>query len=130
MEFDEDRQAFLAIDEQVTQLTADLTRAVAKEIRDAWPVRTGKSRRTIVSYGNRIFVGDADTQYWKTVEFGSRPHRIVPRTSGMGRGNRRKEALYWPGANHPVAAVDHPGTPEQAIIRRTLYGWRDHPWQR
>lgn len=32
---------------------------------------------------------------------GTRPHIILP---------RRKKALYWPGAAHPVRRVNHPGT--------------------
>lgn len=35
------------------------------------------------------------------MEYGTRPHVIVPRTAG---------ALYWTGAAHPVGRVNHPGT--------------------
>lgn len=33
---------------------------------------------------------------------GTKPHTIRPRT---------KKALFWQGASHPVAKVEHPGTP-------------------
>jgi len=51
------------------------------------------------------------TQYWDTVEYGSPEHDITPTW---------KRALWWPGAEHPVSRVHHPGTPEQAPMRRAL----------
>ena len=39
--------------------------------------------------------------YAPYVEFGTAPHVIAP---------KEKKALYWPGAAHPVARVNHPGT--------------------
>jgi hypothetical protein len=45
------------------------------------------------------------------VEFGSGPHVIEP---------REKQALYWPGAAHPVRRVNHPGTPAFHVMRRAL----------
>ncbi len=41
------------------------------------------------------------------IEFGSRPHRIRP---------RRREALFWPGAPHPVKLIHHPGTPAFRVL--------------
>jgi hypothetical protein len=40
--------------------------------------------------------------YAPYVVYGTRPHDILPRHPA--------EALYWPGAPHPVAIVHHPGT--------------------
>lgn len=45
-------------------------------------------------------------------EFGTAPHRIEPRHPA--------EALYWEGADHPVAYVDHPGTPPRPFLRAAL----------
>lgn len=45
------------------------------------------------------------------LEFGTGPHVIEPRD---------KQALYWPGAAHPVKRVSHPGTPALHIMRRAL----------
>lgn len=42
----------------------------------------------------------ASAPYARFVHDGTRPHRIVPRT---------RRALAWPGADHPVRAVNHPG---------------------
>jgi hypothetical protein len=39
--------------------------------------------------------------YAPLVEFGTAPHRIEAKD---------KKALFWPGANHPVRSVQHPGT--------------------
>src|ERR1700724_2628805 len=39
--------------------------------------------------------------YAPYVEFGTKPHVILP---------KNKKALYWPGAAHPVASVNHPGS--------------------
>lgn len=82
---------------------------VAVDARRNVPVKSGDLRRTITRRRNRVYVG---TAYWAAVEFGSKPHTIYPRT---------KKALYWPGAAHPVARVNHPGTPEQPFMRPALY---------
>src|SRR5579871_5492968 len=39
--------------------------------------------------------------YAPFVEFGTKPHTIVAKNA---------QALYWPGADHPVRKVNHPGT--------------------
>ncbi|GAA0494777.1 hypothetical protein Ade02nite_19740 [Paractinoplanes deccanensis] len=50
---------------------------------------------------------------WKSdlLERGSPPHVIEPRA---------KKALAWPGGQHPVRRVQHPGTPALHILRRAL----------
>jgi hypothetical protein len=40
-------------------------------------------------------------KYAADVEFGTRPHKIVP---------KNKKALFWRGARHPVKSVNHPGS--------------------
>lgn len=52
-----------------------------------------------------------DVPYWVHVEYGTAPHVIRP---------RNKRALYWPGADHPVAFVNHPGTPAHPFLRPAL----------
>jgi len=49
--------------------------------------------------------------YAPYVEFGTKPHTIVPRD---------KKALYWPGASHPVMRVNHPGTKPNAFMERII----------
>ncbi len=48
-------------------------------------------------------------------EYGTARHEIRP---------RRAEALHWPGADHAVAKVDHPGTRPNPFMRRALYSRR------
>ncbi|MFE3004242.1 MULTISPECIES: HK97 gp10 family phage protein [unclassified Streptomyces] len=79
---------------------------VQNEARRRAPVDTGRLRSSIVSRSEdrgRIYDVTIGTNvgYAEAVENGTGPHRIYPRT---------KQALYWPGAAHPVAYVDHPGT--------------------
>jgi hypothetical protein len=49
--------------------------------------------------------------YARFVEFGTAPHVIEPKN---GR------ALYWPGAQHPVARVNHPGTRANPYMERII----------
>ncbi len=45
------------------------------------------------------------------LERGSGPHVIEP---------KNKKALAWPGGRHPVARVNHPGTPAYHFLRNAL----------
>jgi hypothetical protein len=49
--------------------------------------------------------------YASFVEFGTKPHIIEPRDA---------RALYWPGADHPVRLVHHPGTKENPFMERII----------
>src|SRR5438045_9414987 len=49
--------------------------------------------------------------YAPYVEFGTKPHVILPKD---------KKALYWPGAEHPVRRVNHPGTKPKPFLERIL----------
>jgi len=49
--------------------------------------------------------------YAPFVEFGTKPHTILPRD---------KKALYWPGAAHPVARVNHPGSKPNDFMGRIV----------
>jgi len=49
--------------------------------------------------------------YARYVEFGTAPHVILPKD---------KKALYWPGAEHPVKRVNHPGTKANPFMERIL----------
>lgn len=77
------------------------------------PVDTGRLRSSIVAVpsGGRlrfsVMIG-TNVTYATDVEYGTAPHVIVPKD---------KKALYWPGARHPVAKVNHPGTRAQPFMR-------------
>ena len=77
-------------------------------------VHTGRLRAGMYHEVNglELRVGVRDVPYWSTVEFGSGPHIIRPSS---------KKALHWPGAAHPVAVVNHPGTPAQPFLRPALF---------
>jgi hypothetical protein len=94
---------------------ADKVIALARQI--AAPHRkTGEYDRSFEKQRVRIR-GMAAVQVINTsdhaavLEHGSRPHVIEARNA---------QALYWPGARHPVKKVNHPGTPALHIMRRAL----------
>jgi hypothetical protein len=49
--------------------------------------------------------------YAPMVELGTKPHTIAPKSA---------KALYWPGAEHPVARVNHPGTKANRFMERIV----------
>lgn len=49
--------------------------------------------------------------YAPYVEFGTKPHVIEPKEA---------KALYWPGAEHPVKRVNHPGTRANQFMERIV----------
>lgn len=85
------------------------------------PKRTGYMANTIDHETKRI-PGGAEatvgphTDYAIFVEFGTRPHVILP---------VNKKALYWKGARHPVKSVHHPGTQPHPFLRPAL----EEQWQ-
>jgi hypothetical protein len=52
-------------------------------------------------------MGGPGIGYARYIEYGTRPHLILPNIKG---------ALYWPGAQHPVRRVYHPGTRAYHVI--------------
>jgi hypothetical protein len=59
--------------------------------------------RPAVDEGDKVtgYWGSFAVKYARWVEEGTGPHVIMPKT---------KKALFWPGADHPVRTVNHPGT--------------------
>jgi hypothetical protein len=49
--------------------------------------------------------------YAPYVEFGTKPHTITAKNA---------KALYWPGAQHPVMSVKHPGTKPNEFMERII----------
>jgi hypothetical protein len=72
-------------------------------------IDTGDLLASVHQEGTRTYVG---TDHWAPLEYGARPHIIRPNI---------KQALWWPGIDHPVAQVNHPGNREYAFMRRALY---------
>jgi len=76
------------------------------------PWRTGfltQSFRAEVTTGMLRWFPTAD--YAPYVEFGTKPHTILPKD---------KQALYWPGAAHPVRKVNHPGSKPNQFMERII----------
>lgn len=93
---------------------ADLDRRTAAAVqagRAACPVDTGALRETIHAErkgaSRTVSMGGPGFGYARYVEYGTRPHIILP---------RRKQALAWPDAAHPVPGVYHPGTRAHHVI--------------
>lgn len=88
------------------QICADAKAIVAKD--------TGRLANSLISeVQNKVLrVGSTDVNYATDVEMGTMPHLIFPNS---------KQALFWPGAAHPVAYVNHPGTRPQPYLRPSLF---------
>lgn len=102
---------------------------VQNEARRRAPVDTGRLRSSIVSRaeggGRQLgYVVGSNVSYAAAVEYGTSPHVIKP---------KYKKALFWPGASHPVAQVNHPGTKAKPFLRpaieMTPIFWRAHASQ-
>lgn len=79
-------------------------------------VRTGRLRASITHEVGRDERGlvariGSNVSYARHVEDGTEPHRIEA---------RNKRALHWPGAAHPVLAVNHPGSRARPYLRPAL----------
>lgn len=90
-----------------TRIGRDLTRAAINS-------RTGRTAASVsasVSGGGNLVTGSfgSDYEVLEYLERGTAPHPITPRTA---------EALFWPGAEHPVRSVLHPGTAAQHNLER------------
>jgi hypothetical protein len=75
------------------------------------PVDTGNLKSSIgVDFDDDElgFEAGPTANYGAHIEYGAGPHVIRPRN---GR------ALFWPGADHPVAKVNHPGNAPQPYMR-------------
>lgn len=62
--------------------------------------------------GGVLRVGSTDVNYSTDVELGTAPHVINAKPGS---------ALYWPGADHPVKRVNHPGTRPYPYLRPALF---------
>lgn len=51
-------------------------------------------------------------KYWPYVNYGTGPHTITP---------KRKKALYWKGASHPVPMVRHPGITGTRFVTKAVH---------
>lgn len=85
-----------------------------------WQDRTGIARQSLQAgvevtedLGRITLYFQHGVEYGQFLEEGSPPHEIRPRD---------KKALYWPGADHPVRRVQHPGSKAYPIVQPTAEG--------
>jgi len=93
------------LDEAIQPILDQVAAEVEQDIKRNAPVDSGELVRSVRRRGNIITIS---APHWHFVEYGTEPHIIRPRT---------KQALWWPGARHPVKMVRHPGTQAQPFIR-------------
>jgi hypothetical protein len=88
--------------------------AILGDARNYVHKRSGRLRDSLRAevQGKVLRVGSLDCNYATDVEMGTAAHVILP---------RNKKALHWPGADHPVARVNHPGTPPMPYLRPALF---------
>jgi bacteriophage HK97-gp10 putative tail-component len=108
-------QRRLSASEQERRMHAAMTETVALATRRVvarTPKRTGALAASVGGEVQSSVVGvvRSGLHYAQFVEEGTRPHLIGP---------RRKRALYWPGAAHPVRVVHHPGSRGRFMFRTT-----------
>jgi len=93
------------LEEAVFPVIVNVAKEVEQDIKRNAPVDSGDLVRSVTRRDNVITIS---APYWHFVEYGTRPHIIRP---------RRRQALWWEGAHHPVRLVQHPGTQAQPFIR-------------
>lgn len=114
MELHIDLRLNAELDWRIEELCHRFARTIAEDARAIYPRSATDAQHTadtIRVEGSKVFVGDG-TPLWHWIEYGTRPHWIRP---------KHKRALFWPGLEHPVRAVFHPGTPEFGPMRQALY---------
>jgi hypothetical protein len=85
--------------------------------KDTVPWRTGFLAQTFrAQLTTGVLRWFPTASYAPYVEFGTKPHTILPRDA---------KALYWPGAEHPVKRVNHPGTRANQFMERIIAASQD-----
>jgi hypothetical protein len=107
-----DPSADAHLDAELHRVMTNLGHDIATDAQALARVNTGRLKASIIAEVEGLTLRvSTDVDYWKYVEYGTGPHVIRPNS---------KRALYWPGADHPVAKVNHPGTPAYPFLRPAL----------
>lgn len=115
MDIDNAFEAHLA--PAVDDLMGHLGGLIQHDAREYAPKRTGELAESIgyeVNSGVLRVGSNLDRALW--MEEGTRPHVIRPKNA---------KALFWPGADHPYALVNHPGTLPHPFLRPALFTRRE-----
>lgn len=109
-----DPSAQAHVDAAIGDFLADIGDRMVVDAKAAVPKKTGRLANSLIAevQGKTLRVGSTDVNYSTDVEMGTMPHLIFPNS---------KKALFWPGADHPVAYVNHPGTRPQPYLRPALF---------
>ncbi|MFD4830138.1 hypothetical protein ACFWPV_09825 [Streptomyces uncialis] len=102
------------VDQAASSYIDKLALAIESDAKRFVPVDDGNLIGAIYkeSDGLTLRVGVRNVIYWRAIEYGGKSYTITA---------RNKKALFWPGARHPVRAVEHPATPAQPFLRPALY---------
>jgi hypothetical protein len=109
-----DPSAQTHVDAAIGDFLADIGDRMVVDAQNLVPKKTGRLANSLIAevQGKTLRVGSTDVNYSTDVEMGTMPHLIFPNS---------KKALFWPGADHPVAYVNHPGTRPQPYLRPALF---------
>lgn len=111
-------------------LLEDLARDVIQSAQEEAPIRSGELRASLGIIENRgeeilighhfndkitVSIGTSKSIYPLFVHEGTAPHAITP---------KRKKALHFKGAKHPLRRVNHPGIAPNPYLERSLHSPR------
>jgi phage gpG-like protein len=105
-----------AIEKGMYYISVEAPKEVKRTISSLGLTRSGKLQKGInaeVVKREKAIVG-ATTFYAPILEAGSKPHTI------NRDKKKRKKALFWPSAGHPVFQAKHPGTKKYQFLEGTI----------
>ena len=116
------------IPEKLHKLVTEVSMIVQGNIQDEAPVVTGNlqssiRREYLGNFSYRIFPDEGIAPYAYFILKGTEPHEIRPKGQGTfhaGQQLTKGAALWWPGLDHPVAKVNHPGTKANPFFDRGI----------
>lgn len=109
---DNSRRVLAETNRRIKSLLTKASVIVERKAKQICTRKTGTLARSIThEVEERMARIGTNLKYGPHVEFGTKPHEISAKD---------KQALYWPGAEHPVRRVQHPGSKEKPYLRPAL----------
>lgn len=104
----------LKLDSAIHDFMQELASDVLTDMREHCPVDTGALLADLDSevIGKEARIGAVSVPHAIYAEEGVGPHIITTNSAG---------ALFWPGAQHPVNEVHHPGYVGSHFMKKALY---------
>lgn len=106
-----------AIERGMEIITDQSVKQTKDKITELGLVGSGKLRKSVngqLKNKSKSIVG-ASQWYAHLIEDGTKSHTIPKKVH-----KRRKKAIFWPGASHPVRVVEHPGTKAYRFLGGTI----------